>query len=240
MTIAPIEVFAQGTTAQLVSLGLRHADQYGRTFHYAKATTAVGRGKVAKTAAVITTHNNLNFASAPAVGAFDATVTLASAVTADQYKDGWLVVQDGGGEGRAYRIEGHAAQATATGDVKIFLAEKIDTLGVIAEANVDLIYNKYDELLPPADTSQAYIPVGVPIGVGGLGVSEFGWVQTWGPCSVWQDDTTTLGDQISWGTGTGTGQVENRNAITEALIGEVGPAVGVADEYQLVYLKIDR
>lgn len=242
MELAVVTPQTQGSTTQALSVGTRYADHWGRVFYYAKATTAVGRGKVAKTAAVIGNHNNMSFVTtAPAVGDSSVAVTLGgTAATADQYKDGWLVVQDGGGEGRAYRIEGHGAQATTTGNLTVYLAEQIDTIGVLAESNVDLIYNKYDELLPPADNGQGYIPVGVPICVGGLGAAEFGYVQTWKPCSVWQDDTTTLGDQITWGTGTGTGQVENRDAITESLIGKVGPAVGVADEYQLVYLQISR
>jgi len=241
MPTGAINPSEQGTTTQQVSLGHRFEDRFSRVFYYAYAATAVGRGKVAKTAAVIGNHNNMSFQTAPAVGNMSVKVTLGgTAATADQYKDGWLVVQDGTGEGRAYPIEGHSAQTSTTGTLEVFLKEPIDTAGALAEANVDLIYNKYDELLPPADTSQAYIPVGVPICVGGLGASEYGYVQTWGECAVWQDDTTTLGDQLSWGTGTGTGQVENRDAVTEALIGEAGPAVGVATEYQLIYLKISR
>ena len=241
MELAVISPSAQGTTTQGVSLGTRYEDQYGRVFYYAYAATAVGRGKVARAAAVIANHNNMSFQTAPAVDDKSVKVTLGgTAATADQYKDGWLVVQDGTGEGRAYRIEGHGAQATTTGTLEVFLAEPIDTAGALSESNVDLIYNHYDELLPPADNGQAYIPVGVPICVGGLGASEYGYIQTWGPCSVWQDDTTTLGDQLTWGAGTGTGQVENRDAITESLIGNVGPAVGVATEYQLIDLRISR
>lgn len=239
--LAVVTASTQGSTTQALSIGTRYEDHYNRVFYYAYAATAVGRGKVAKAAAVIANHNNMSFAVAPAIGDTNVSVTLGgTAATADQYKDGWLVVQDGLGEGRLYKVEGHAAQSTTTGNLTVYLAEAIDTVSAISVSNVDLIYNRYDELLPPTDNGQAYIPAGVPICVGGLGTAEYGYIQTWGPCSVWQDDTTTLGDQLTWGTGTGTGQVENRDAITESLIGEVGPAVGVADEYQLSYLRISR
>ena len=237
--LASINPAAQGTTTKFTQLGSRYVDGYGRSFYYGYAATAVGRGKVARAAAVVAAHDNLNFAVAPAVGDRIAKVTLDSgAITADQYQDGWLVVQDGTGEGRAYRIEGNEAQATTTGTATIYLAEAIDTAGAVSEANVDLIYNKYDELLPPGDNGQNYISVGVPICVGGLGASEYGWVQTWGPCAVWRDDAETLGRNLTWGATTGTGQVEEFNNVAEPLIGTGGPAVGVATEYQLMYLKI--
>jgi len=241
--LTAIQVSAQGTTTpQGASVGTRHADQYGRVFYYAYATTAVGRGKVARAAATIANHNSMSFAVAPAVGDKEVSVTLGgTAATAEQYKNGWLTVNDGTGEGRTYRIEGHGAQATTTGTLVVTLAEAIDTVGVLSEANVDLNYNKYDELLPPADNSQAYIPVGVPIMVGGLGAAEYGYIQTWGPCSVWRDEATSvLGEDLTWGVGTGTGQVEGRDASTEPIIGTDGPAAGVATEYQLAYLRISR
>ena len=164
-----------------------------------------------------------------------------TAATAEQYKDGWLVNQDGTGEGRIYRIEGHEAQTSTTGTLEVFLAERIDIAMAISETNVDLTYNKYDELRPQDSTTQTFIPVGVPMMVGGLGASEFGYIQTWGPCAVWQDEATAnLGEQLTFGAGTGTGQLEGRDAVTEPLFAVSGPAASVADEYQLVYITISR
>lgn len=237
---AAINPSAQGTTIKHTRLGTRYADPFGRVFHYGYVTTAVGRGKMARAAAVITNHNLMSFQTAPAVGDQTVKVTLAgTALTADQYQDGWFVVQDGTGEGRIYAIEGNDAQTTTTGTGVIYLQEPIDTAGAISELNTDLIYNKYDELLPPASTSQDLIPVGVPIAVGGGGAAEFVWLQTWGPCSVWQDEArNALGEPITWGTGTGTGQLEGADAATEVVFGVAGPAAAVADEYQLTYLNI--
>lgn len=241
MELAVVTPGTQGTTTQALSVGVRHQDQWGRVFYYAKAASAVGRGKVGIAAAVITSHNNMNFATAPAVGDRSVSVTLASAAaTADQYKDGWLVVQDGTGEGRAYRVEGHGAQSTTTGNLTVYLAEAIDTAGAVSELNVDLIYNKYDELRPVPDTAEDYVVVGVPICVGGLGAGEFGYIQTWGPCSVWRDAAETLGRELTLGATTGTGQVQEKDHVDEVCLGTGGPAVGVETEYQLMYLKISQ
>ena len=231
----------QGNTTQQVSVGHRFEDRFNRVFYYAKAATAVVRGTVGIAAAVITSHNLMNFAVAPAVGDMDVTVTLASAAaTEDQYKDGWLVVQDGTGEGRAYPVEGHSAQTSTTGNLVVHLKEPIDTAGAIGELNVDLLYNRYDEMRPSPGSGEDYIATGVPICVGGLGVGEFGYVQTWGACAVWRDAAETLGRMLTFGGTTGTGQIEEHNHVDEVILATGGPAIGVETEYQLCYLRISR
>lgn len=232
----------QGTTAQLLSIGERYEDAFNRTFFYAKCTTAIGRGKLAAGAAIVANHNNLSFQTAPAVGDRSVKVTLGgTAATAEQYKDGWLDVNDGTGEGRAYKIEGHGAQTSTTGTLVVYLAEAIDTAGALAESNVDLIYNRYDELLVQNSTTQTYVGAGVPIMVGGLGASEHGYIQTWGPCAVWADEANDqIGSVITYGATTGTGQYEVIDASTEPHLGRTGPSTVAADEYPLVYLEIDR
>src|SRR3990167_1108854 len=138
MGAATTTPWAQGTTGREVSLGTRYEDAYGRVFYYGFAATAVGRGKVARHAAAITGHDNMNWQTAPAIGDRLVKVTLdGSALTADQYRDGWLVNQDGTGEGRAFRIEGCDAQTSTTGTAVIYLAEEIDIAGAVSEANVD-------------------------------------------------------------------------------------------------------
>jgi len=240
--LAAILPGAQGTTAGQVSLGTRYEDAFGRVFHYAFCATAIGRGKLGAGAAAIANHNNLSFQTAPAVNDKSVKVTLGgTAATAEQYKDGWLVVNDGTGEGRAYPIEGHNAQSSTSGTLEVFLKEAVDTAGAVSEANADLVYNRYDKLLVQSSTTQTYVPAGVPIMVGGLGTSEYGYIQTWGPCSVWADEANDqIGSKITFGAGTGTGQYEVVDAVTEPMFGVTGPTTVVATEYPLVYLEIDR
>lgn len=225
------------TSTQQERLGAGQFDALGgRVFHYASAdSTGADRGKLLVSETQDAQHVDLSFQTAPAVGDVQVKVTLGSnAVTADQYKDGWFVVQDATGEGRAYPIEGHAAadaSATATFDLK----EAIDTAGALAETNVDLIRNLYSSVqLSVAD--QADVPVGVAIVA--ATASYFGWVQTWGACAVWHDEADPIGDTLTIG-GATAGQVEQADASDEPTIGLQGPtAAGVAD-YQLVYLKLD-
>jgi hypothetical protein len=238
--LAAINTSAQGTTVAQVSVGTRYEDAFGRVYYYAFCTTAIGRGKMGIAAATIGNHNNLSFQTAPAVGDQSVKVTLGgTAATAEQYKDGWLVNQDGTGEGRIYKIEGHEAQTSTTGTLEVFLAERIDIVMAVSETNVDLLYNKYDHLRIPTSAVEDFVGVGVPNMVGGLGASEFGYIQTWGPCAVWRDAAETLGRMLTFGAGVAA-QVQEHDHVDEVILGSGGPALGVADEYQLMFLKIER
>lgn len=229
----------QTEAAQGMGLGSTYVDprNEGRAFKYFKAGGSnLSRGKL-NVAATIGSTVNLSFATAPAVGDRVVSVTLSgAAVTADQFKDGWFVVQDGTGEGRAYAIEGHGAQTSTTGNVSIYLKEKIDTAGALAEANVDLIKNRYDGVVvsvaDQADPVAGVCPVAVA-------ANYYGWIQTWGPAAVLMDETTGVGDMLTTGSSV-VGAVEVDDAAGEPLVGMMGPQAGVDTEYQLVYLSIDR
>ena len=234
--IAPSAPYESGATKE-VSLGQRYRDAYGRVFRYALAGgTTLARGKINVAADVVGNHTNMSFASAPAVNSTSVIVTLGgTAATADQYQDGWLVVQDGGGEGRAYPIEGHGAQATTTGDLEVFLKEKLDTLGIISESNVDLIKNRYDGVvISAADQDDPVLGVNIV----SITNAEYGWIQTWGPCSVLMDETLGVGSAVELGEST-VGSVQTSDGVESYEVGIMGPQSGVDTEYQLVYLTIE-
>lgn len=231
-----ISKYDQTSSTQLDRLGAGQFDALGgRVFHYAEAGgTALDRGKLT----VQATHSNLSdlsFQTAPAVGDTEVKVTLSSqALSADDLKDGWFVVQDATGEGRAYPVEGHAA-ASASATATITLKEAIDTAGALSETNVDLIKNLYKDIVISA-SDQNDVPVGVPIVA--ISADEYGWVQTWGACAVWHDEADPVGDRLTIG-GATNGQVEQADASDEVTIGIQGPIVAAASDYQMVYLRLD-
>lgn len=235
-TLSPSDFTTTSSSAQY-AVGQRYTDGEGRVFRYAKAGgTALSRGKLCVAPTVTANHINLSFASAPAVGDKSVTVTLgATAATADQYKNGWLVVQDGTGEGRAYPIEGHPA-ADSAASLVVDLKEAIDTAGATAETNVDLIANNWNgAVISVAD--QADMPIGVPVVA--IAASEYGFLQTGGPCAVLFDEAVTNGLSVTIGSST-VGAVEAADAAGEPIVGIVAGTAGVDTEYQLVELMIDR
>lgn len=208
-----------------------------RCWKYAEnGGTQADPGKLMVAADVVANHIDLSFTVAPAVGDRQVTVTLgATAVSADDYRDGFVNVQDGTGEGRAYGVEGHPAAASA-GNLVLDLKENVRAAGATGEANVNLVKNLYKDVVISA-VDQADVPVGVFNET--VPANQYSFIQTWGPAPVWQDEAVAIGDMVTIGTGAA-GQVEADDAAGEPLIGIQGHNTGVATEYQMVYLKLDR
>ena len=216
-------------------LGDVYRDGNGRCFVYSKAgAVALGRGKLAVQPTIVANHINMSFAVAPTAGDTKISITLgATAATADQYKDGFMVVNDGTGEGRLYPIEGNISAGSA-GTIVVYLKEAIDTTGALSQTNVDLVAGKWNGTVISA-TDQADCPAGVPLVA--VTAAYFYWSQTGGPASVLADETLTpVGGVVTIGSAV-TGSVEMLDAVAEPLVGEVMLA-GVDTEYPIVNLQI--
>lgn len=235
MNVSPLHYLDTETT-QSVSLGtVYRQESTGRVWRYAEnGGTEAAPGKLM----VQDTHST-NYAdlapTATAAGANQITVTLgASAATADQFKDGFAVVQDVDGEGIAYWIEGNPA-ANASATLKLDLAEEVQ-VALTTSSDIDLVQNLYKDVdISAADQND------VPVGVFNVTVAAdaFGMIQTWGPAAVWHDEADPVGDSLTIGSAT-VGQVEQADAADEPIIGVQGPFTGAVADYQLVYLKIER
>lgn len=234
-TLSPAQFTETGTT-RIVSLGHRMTeDSTGRVWRFALAGGSnLARGKLTVAATVDAQRINLSFATAPTAGDKTVSVTIGTGnAAANDYRDGWFVVQDGTGEGRAYPIEGHGAITASTAGT-FHLMEAIDTTGATAEVNVDLIKNFYDGAVISV-LDQADLVLGVPVVA--ITTAQYGWIQTYGPCAVLMDEAITNGNGLTIGTGV-SGAVEMLDAAGEPLLGHVAGTAGVDTEYQLVDLII--
>jgi len=238
MNLSPLHYHKQ-ESVKSVALGTPYRqDSTNRAWRYTEnAGTTLAAGKLTVQADTVSNHINLSFAVAPAVGDREIKVTLgATAAAADLYADGFANIQDGTGEGVQHPLSGsHSTfDASATATFLLGHGERILVAGAISEANVDLEKNSYKDVVISA-ADQADVPVGVPnIAVT---ASYYFMVQTWGPCSVLQDETTAIGDMVTIGSSV-TGAVEADDAAGEPLVGIQGPNTAVDTEYQTVYLRI--
>jgi hypothetical protein len=207
-----------------------------KTFVYAKAGgTNLARGKVVVAPTQVADHEDMSWATVPSDGDTTVKVTLGgTAATADYYKGGQLVVQDGTGEGRSYRVAGNLA-ADADSTCTVYLDEAIDTDGAASETNVDLVAHPLSGVVISA-TDQADMAVGVPVVA--ITKNYYGWLQVGGPCSVLFDEAVAAGVDVTIGTGVA-GAVEAADAAGEQVLGTVYGSAGVATEYQPVYLKLN-
>lgn len=223
-------------SAQLMALGTIGVTMDGRKYRYAKAGgVTVAPGKMTEQAAIVANHANMTCAVA-AVGSRNVTVTLgATAATKDQYKEGYLLINDVDGEGILYQIEGHPA-ADSSGTLVVTLKEPI-VVALTANSQATLVVNKYSQVIvvPSAATAG-----GAPTGVPNVSITNayYGWLQTGGTCAMLSGTTPqTLGDLVSQEASGVAGSASP--AVATCPIYGVAMQLGVATEYQLVDLQLD-
>ena len=195
---AIVNPFAESSTKLWEFGTLLH---YGdRVFRYAGiGGVAVTAGKTLQTAAAISTHRDLAVQAAAAAGARTVSVTLGgtNAVTANQYAEGYIHINDVAGQGQLLRIKSHAAAAHST-TLTLTLHDAVVT-ALTTSSKADLIASAYNDLVVAPTTF-----TGPVVGVTAMDMSEneFGWVQIAGPCSVLFDtngaggQTGELGDVV--------------------------------------------
>ena len=166
----------------------------GSLYRYCKTGEALGAGTCIQTPLAIADHDmDLAIEADAAIGVRTFTVTLGSTLaTVDQYKDGYVYINDGAGEGHKYRLRSNLAVAsgqtfTCELEEKDFLREALTTATSLA----GLMANPYNGALL-VNTS----PDGAATGFActELASGEFGWLQTRGWGCVLIQGTALIGD----------------------------------------------
>lgn len=217
-------------------LGTMGVTSDGRTYRYAQnAGTELAAGKLCIAPDITTNHEDIAV-NTFAIGDTNITVTLgATAITGNEYNEGFVAIVDGTGEGHFHKIK-NAPATDASGDCVIELYDPIE-VAAVAATTVTLYRNKFRDVLV-SDGTQADLPVGVPNVV--VAADYYCWLQTGGPCTILVDaNDTTAGQPITIGDGT-TGAVETHDAATEVIVG-MQPAGVNSDvgEYGVYELTLD-
>jgi len=199
--------------------------------------TTVVPGKMYQSAALIADHQNLATTAVVAYsnnGNIPASVTAtlgATAVTANQYQGGFLIVNDATGEGQTLRIASHPAADLST-TCKFTLEDGPTTALVAATSEVSLV---------PADGNALIIrpttATGATFGASlyNIAASEYGFFVTKGVTSVLGDGTITIGSALSCSNAVA-GSVEN-GVIAQGFVGNA-VYTGVDTEYRAVFLNL--
>ena len=224
------------STEQKHPVGTIGVTNDGRTYRYAQAAgTALDPGTLCVAPDITTNHEDLAV-NTFAVGDRSINVTLgATAITGNEYQEGFVNITDGKGEGIMYKIKSCPATASE-GTVTVYLEEPI-RVAAVAATTVTLYRNKFRDVVV-ADGTQADLPVGVPNVE--IAANAYGWLQTGGPCSILVDaNDTTVGAPVTIGDGT-SGAVESRDAATEVYVGNQPAGVGAdVGEYGVFELTLD-
>ena len=210
----------------------------GRRFRYGKVgAVAVTKGKLQTAPAAKANHHNLVVLTAAATGSLIVTVTLgATAAVANEYAEGYLVINDNAGEGQVYQISSHpAAASSATLALTLFDPIQVALTGT---SDGTLVPNNYSGFIE--GTSATIKPAGVPLL--DLGIGNFGWVQTGGIAGVLAGGTIGVGGWcVADGSVAGAVALASATIATTVVQNRVGYAVvaGVSTEYRPVFLTID-
>ena len=249
------------TSAQKHPLGTRMELRDGRVFRYARAapTALLDSGKLQMQKASTASQLKDLAVSAAAKGATAVTITVAgAALTANQYADGMIYVNDQGadsasGEGQVYVIKSHPAISTSTAGV-ITLDEEDGVADQAWTTNTQVGLRK--NLFAEVEEWDASDIDGIALGVPPVRVSKtyYFWCQTWGRAAVLTGDTVILGEVVkpaaskmgttAHGTVDGAVYTVKRETKTVPSQQEALPTVGIVDtvaastEYSLVFLTL--
>lgn len=206
----------------------------------ASAATTVAAGKLYQDAATIGDHTNI------AVTAFQAysangnvpakvTVTLgATAVTANQYAGGFVVVNDNVGEGQTLRIASHPA-ADASASLVITLEDAPNTALTTASEVCLVVAHGNGVIISPTTVSGAAAGVGLyPIAA-----SSYGFLVSKGEVAGLAQGALVVGTPISIGSVAGSfAQTPySTNLVTGSILGYAVQA-GVDTEYRTVFVNL--
>lgn len=212
----------------------------------AGAATTVAGGLLYQDPAIVTNHTNLAVTAYQAYSAngnvpAKITVTLGgTAVTADQYAGGFVIIRDGTGEGQTARIASHPAQSNGSGSLVVTLEEgfSVAPVGSASEANLVPAHGNGVIITPTTTaTNGAYAGIGLyPIAA-----AAYGFLVCKGITAALSDATEpVVGTAIAASLATA-GAVADvayaGNVLTGSVIGNA-VQTGVNGEYSAVYINL--
>lgn len=223
------------SSTQLHPLGARAVTKDGRVFRYSQAgAVSTVAGSVYQSAAPIANHL-ANTPPAVAVGATSFSYTPgATAGAANLYAEGYLQIDTTPGNGYTYRVSGHAAISSSTA-FTLVLEDPIQ-VPLTTLSRVGLIHNPYKNVIVNPTTATAAVAGVAPYVIN---TTEYGWLQTWGPCSTLINGTPGVGIGVVI-SATTAGAVDVAAVAAEINVRIIGHMmqVGVSGKNNFVNLKI--
>jgi hypothetical protein len=223
---------------QRMSLGQEMRFSDGRRFRYAKAgAVAVVPGKMYQAPIPVPNHV-LQTAAAAAVGARTVAVTLgATAATADQYRDGYLVVDlaSNTGFGYIYQVGAHD-EVASSGVFTVPLRSSVQVAIATTANSVSLVPNNYAGVILSVASTPTAVLAGVSVRA--IPIGEFGFIQMAGNVACLGAGTLVIGTTcIVNGATTGSVTPESSAAsLTLPVVGNVC-RVAVTTAYSTITLN---
>lgn len=211
--------------------------------------TALTAGKMVQSpASVGANHTGLTVATA-AIGATSITVTLGgTAVTANQYQGGTVVISAGTGAGQTFKIVSHPAQTSTSGTVVLTLEEPLSVATAVSDSKASLTLPQYGSrngtdyttfgvvVCPTVATGQVIGATVYPIPASTATTAVYGWIVTNGFVGILNDANTAIGLDLMPSTNTA-GALMTYVVATRSRVGTATVA-GETTKYQGVTLQL--
>lgn len=215
-------------------LGCLRVLQDGRKFRYAKATAVALVPGVQLQVAVPTANHINRSAVATVIGSTQVSVAVgATAVTANQYDDGYLQINAGtaGTLGRQYKISSHTVSAAGSETITVNLEEPLGVALVATTDKLSLVPNPWNGVAIGAVAEACAGVVPVPVTA-----SYYFWAQTGGIANCYIDNAVDAGSILVPGA-SGTLILFLVNYVQAPIGYAVG--IGVTSECKAAFLTID-
>lgn len=206
----------------------------GRVWKYSRAgATNLAPGLLTNSPAIVANHVTRTIATSPGFGAQTVLVPIgATAVTTNQYAQGYFVVTDGTGKGQSLPISGNTASAgstTITVNLAEGLTQALDTTSVVG------LYPNLNSATVLAAASAAVPVTGLPVLT--IPANSYYWSQVGGYASVLQDGAVTKNaNAIVSASVQGAVTIELAASVTQ-LVG-YAPELTVTTKYSPIVLAI--
>ena len=236
------------SSEQKQKLGTRAELPDGRVYYYAKNSSAAitPGGKIVDGIAAVAAHD-MDVAATEAHSVGDTTISLevpTTDLTKNQYADGYLLINDGPGQGEVYRIKSHPKHDASEDNTVIFPIDEPDGIrtALTTSSLFGISYNPYKDVkIIDGDGTMTTGPLGVnPIPVT---ASYYFWLQTAGIASVLSGAAVAVvGDAIGVSQASGeSGAFDLWDASSEEDTRPIGHAMNIPSvdtDNQIVMLAI--
>lgn len=165
----------------------------GRRFAYSQITaTDIAAGVLCQQTLNAADHDTLAVAAAVAAGQKVVTVTNGgtTAISVDDFADGYIVVEDDAGEGHLYTVRSNDAAATSA-ICTLTLYENVQ-VAMTTATTVTLFRNPWGRAIIHPSPATALLLGVTPVARS----SAFGWLQTWGPCACITQGTVVINEKV--------------------------------------------
>ena len=232
------------TSSQKHKLGTMATTPDGRVFYYVEnsGTAITTGGQIVDGIAAVAAHDMDLAFTATSAGATTATSGTSLTVTKDQYKDGYVYINDGPGQGEIYQVKSNTAVSSATG-LSITIDEEDGFATALTTASLfGLMYNPYKDVkIIDGDGTMTTGPLGITTTA--MTADYFGWIQTAGPAAILLGaQVDIVGDGIAVSQQSGeSGAAERTDYSDESDIVNIGTSMGIPavdTDYTWVMLNI--